>query len=379
MCAMTHAAAQIGSECSHWLDRMSRSHSSIFVMALVLLHLSCIEAYAPIFGEFPGLEKLISRAEAIAVVRIKRRPGFVSPAMGYGDYKILVEKNLKGSLPEGKCITAALRTLAYGDTWGDPFRYNSRHIVFFERQSHPASQASWWSLNCVGSHLGVSSWENLERFDRTSLEESIRPFVRAYGPNEPLPLPSPWAGLLGLLGAVLIKLKRSRSPLFNKQFLLWLVLGFVSGTLVYASVLTVYSRDLGVLASAWLFIGTVLLVVTGLTVYLGMMIGFPIWIVKRLFRSRVGATSRWRLMKQFILVLALVMLLDGIKSFVVARSDVSRDVSGYGKVHLNLSGLYFDGLWQVQFTMETSGARRVFHYGVLPLLPLVNDMTSVEM
>ncbi|MHC4503056.1 MAG: hypothetical protein ACYTFI_07115 [Planctomycetota bacterium] len=171
--------------------------ASFGLLAVVALLGITREAYAPIYGPFPGLTKLIDRADVIAVVMIVQ--GGLGPLGIHGDYDVRVLKTLKGELPRTNMtlslrhvpfLTATMRAsrLRFRDSDFIPW---SRHIVFLrEVEGRPVGfdqerikrvgPSFYQSLNCAGGHMPVSpSWRPSRNGDG-SVRATIAALVRGY-------------------------------------------------------------------------------------------------------------------------------------------------------------------------------------------------------
>ncbi len=99
-------------------------------------------AWAPIFGRYPGLDKLVERADAIAVVQIVECVSDKEAApTSHVDYLVRVRDVLKGDMPGGQRLKVSLRCLPLRvnsdarvrpfNGWG--FKSDYWYIVFFRQ------------------------------------------------------------------------------------------------------------------------------------------------------------------------------------------------------------------------------------------------------
>ncbi len=171
--------------------------ASFGLLAVVAVLGITLEAYAPIFRPFPGLTKLIDRADVIAVVRILE--GRPDPMDGYADYNVRVLKTLKGELPQKK-MSLSLRHLPFFTATmkaseilvcGDEFTPLSQHIVFLREVEGRAvgidqgrvrrvGPSFYRSLNCSGGHMPVSPNWRFVSIEDESVRDSVAALVRDY-------------------------------------------------------------------------------------------------------------------------------------------------------------------------------------------------------
>jgi hypothetical protein len=352
-----------------------RNWQAIKKAALVVAFLELLAPFspAPIFGRFPGLEKLVADSEAIVVARIERRSAFLPP-MIYGEYEIVLEKVLKGDLSPGSRMKVWLRDLSYPErTSFDPFTYRSRHILFLRRGEASGYPSEWRSLNCEGAHLPFSKHLQIiatfgsapETPSPDPLVEELKPYLGSYPPRETFSLGPVAFGLCGAIVALLLKIFLLRKLRFRLYLIRFLIAGFVAGVLAVTATLTLYARDISVLADGWECLGIVLLLVILAGAYLTVLVGVPVWLAHRLFRSRMMAHVRWRVAKQIILTAVLILFFDATKSYLAVRLEQGPDAQ--------FQGIYFDGVWNVMFISRDPGGNRLWLYTVPPLLPFVES------
>lgn len=146
-----------------------RRFGLILIAFVFLLSLSK-PAFAPIFGFFPGLDELISRADAILVVDLLKQKSS-SPREVYEDYEVYVRKVIKGEVVQDKKIILSLRFLPFTSLrkpdfkimhfgFRASFRAGDRHIVFLRKNNEP-DKPPYKSLGYSGGHMRISRQSNL--------------------------------------------------------------------------------------------------------------------------------------------------------------------------------------------------------------------------
>ncbi|MBN1475493.1 hypothetical protein JXA47_01945 [Candidatus Sumerlaeota bacterium] len=183
---------------------------SALLAGLVLFALIVPELPAPIFGMFPGLDGLIERSDAIAVVeitatteeRIERAGVPDHPQSGlnmmalYTDFEVRVLRSILGDLEEGEEYVVCLRPLPFpGLSWEfTQFSTGSWHLLFLEskRSFSPydplGEPAVAFSQNCEGSHIPIAPGTDLFPDLPTATLEMGR------SPHPPSPSPEPGRG-----------------------------------------------------------------------------------------------------------------------------------------------------------------------------------------
>lgn len=155
----------------------------------------CPNAYAPIYGTYPGLKSLIDQADVIAAVTILKR--FSEEDFGGSARdKIEFSKVLKGT-PAKKEAFVELRKLEimpwvqleaspaptihyFGpvDRF-DPFRESSRWIVFLSKKT-AYKNVAYENINCAGSTFPISPLTDLDSLKVESLPDTLIVLFREY-------------------------------------------------------------------------------------------------------------------------------------------------------------------------------------------------------
>ena len=167
-----------------------RRFGLILIPFVLLLSLSK-PAFAPIFGFFPGLDELISRADAILVVDLLKQKSS-SPGEVYEDCEVYVRKVIKGEVVQDKKMILSLRFLPFislrkldskimrfGFLTG--FRAGDRHIVFL-RKNNKSDKPPYSSLDYSGGHMRVSRQSDLLKLKadepKQIISELLEDFVK---------------------------------------------------------------------------------------------------------------------------------------------------------------------------------------------------------
>jgi hypothetical protein len=148
------------------------SRFGLILIAFVLLLSLSKPAFAPIFGFFPGLDELISRADAILVVDLLKQKSS-RPREVYEDCEVYVRKVIKGEVVQEKKMILSLRFLPFTSLrkpdskimrfgFRTGFRAGDRHIVFLRKNNKP-DKPPYSSLDYSGGHMQVSRQSDLSQ------------------------------------------------------------------------------------------------------------------------------------------------------------------------------------------------------------------------
>jgi predicted 3-demethylubiquinone-9 3-methyltransferase (glyoxalase superfamily) len=163
----------------------------VSLLATICLILTCRTAPAPIYGYFPGLDKLIDGAAFILVADVLKRPDELDFGSG-GTFEIYIAKVLKGNAKEGKRATAYLRDLGFGyepgkfATLANDFE-GGRYLLFLNKPGTHIHDENGKPLpvdfedeNCEGDAVWVSTsgaspvgYFDLESLKGKSVRESV--------------------------------------------------------------------------------------------------------------------------------------------------------------------------------------------------------------
>ena len=155
----------------------------------------CPEAYAPIYGAYPGLRSLIEQSEIIAAATIiERLPEW--DIGGSERYKIEFTKVLKGSPPQ-KHVVVWLRHLEITSK-AEPFRSGSpaptyhfaptelhdfqaghRYVLFLVRSGR-GDDTAYENVNCEGSSFPISPHRDFGSLKIESLPDTLVLLFREY-------------------------------------------------------------------------------------------------------------------------------------------------------------------------------------------------------
>ena len=145
--------------------------------------IACITSklYGPIFGPFPGLERMISSSEAIAVVTIgaKIYPNEERMLSLRNDYKVYVNKALKGDITSDT-KTLSLRYLPMLDLYAAGEFYIGQRILVFLRRYEENGKVIYHSVDTEGAHIELALAGDFKNIEGLSPEKAIPLLLHEY-------------------------------------------------------------------------------------------------------------------------------------------------------------------------------------------------------
>jgi len=146
-----------------------------YLTAIILIFLS-LYAGAISIGPYPGLSKLIDKADAIVVLRIDRHlSDFGSPTL-LSTHECFVYQTLKGDIPEGSRIK--LRLMHTQPGFVAPFSLLSTHLIFLYKTTHEDEQTDYRSLQIEGANIPLSSNGHEKEPEGNTIEEKVKNLIR---------------------------------------------------------------------------------------------------------------------------------------------------------------------------------------------------------
>ena len=120
-----------------------------FVCAIICL--APTPAFAVRIGDFPGMEALIEKADAIVILRVDHHVDIQSNPTLYTTHDCFIYRTLKGELPSGK--TTRLRLMAPNQPFVTPFAMRSTHLVFLTRKRSPSESTDFRTIEFKGASI----------------------------------------------------------------------------------------------------------------------------------------------------------------------------------------------------------------------------------
>ena len=148
--------------------------------ALLLILFFPYESPAPISGFFPGLSKLLERADAVVVAEIieKSDKNYLG---GGDDFKIRIRKVLKGEAEEGRTYSAYLRDLGFYITktnrcrslFPEGLRRGATGVFFLKKNDRAEPKTEFISENCEGDAFSINPNADLKKLSGLRSREAV--------------------------------------------------------------------------------------------------------------------------------------------------------------------------------------------------------------
>lgn len=143
--------------------------TALFLIVSVVL--SSAVCHGVLIGFFPGLDKLIERADAIVILDIERSFGDGISSTLYDTYECYICQTLKGEIPINQRIR--LQLMDARTSFVPPFAPRSTHLVFLTKKLTPNEPTDYRSLNIEGANVLISPFGN-EKMPEGTVKEKIQ-------------------------------------------------------------------------------------------------------------------------------------------------------------------------------------------------------------
>lgn len=128
------------------------------IISLVLWTLCAIPAHAVLIGNFPGLEEMIAKADAVVILRVDRHVDTQSNPTRYTTHDCFIYQTLKGEVSAGKRIQ--LRLMDTRSSFVTPYALLSTHLMFLTKKRSPNEPTDYRTIEFEGAHFCVPPTEN---------------------------------------------------------------------------------------------------------------------------------------------------------------------------------------------------------------------------
>ena len=100
----------------------------IVALALLGILFTGSRAHAVRIGDFPGLDELVAKADAVVILRVDHHVDVQSNPTLYTTHDCYICQTLKGDVPSGK--TSRLRLMDTRNSFVTPYAIHSTHLMF---------------------------------------------------------------------------------------------------------------------------------------------------------------------------------------------------------------------------------------------------------
>jgi hypothetical protein len=147
---------------------------------LLLILFFPYESPAPIYGFFPGMSKLVERAETVVVADIVEQSGKDSYGGG-DDFKVRIRKVLKGEVEEGRTYSAYLRDLGFHLTqtnrcpslFPEGLRRGATGVFFLQKSDRAEAKVEFRNENCEGDAFSIDPNADLKKMSGLKPREAV--------------------------------------------------------------------------------------------------------------------------------------------------------------------------------------------------------------
>lgn len=127
-------------------------------------------------GYFFGLSKLIDMADAIVILRIDRNYSSFPHATPYSGYKCIIDKTLKGDIPEHSSLELQLHDLNGHES---PYPTGSTHLVFLIKKLRENEPTDYRMIMFDEAQIRLPPWGHSKEFENKTIEEQIKILIRS--------------------------------------------------------------------------------------------------------------------------------------------------------------------------------------------------------
>ena len=133
------------------LKRSAENIMTTIIRVAVAILISLSFAHAEWIGEFPGLSKLVSEADAIIILRVDKSDGDFGGMDLYSTHDCYVYQTLKGDVPTNKVIR--LKLMDARSSIVSPFAHHSTMLAFLTKKRTPNEPTDYRSLEIKGATI----------------------------------------------------------------------------------------------------------------------------------------------------------------------------------------------------------------------------------
>ena len=142
----------------------------------ITLTLWAVSLRGVMIADFPGLDELIKKADAIVILRVEKQLTDRGSPTLYTTYECYIYQTLKGDIPTGKRIRFQLMDAR--TSFVTPYAPFSTHLIFLTRKRTPNEPTDYRSLEIQGANVRISSFGNEKLLPGQTIKEKIQTLLR---------------------------------------------------------------------------------------------------------------------------------------------------------------------------------------------------------
>jgi len=148
-----------------------------YILTVVLVGLViAMPAYAVPIGNYPGLQELINRADAIVILRIDQHlTDFQSPTL-YSTHECYIYQTIKGNIPKNTRIN--LQLMDTETSFATPYAHGSTHLMFLMRKATEDEATKYRTITFKGAQTLLSPLGHEKMPEGKTVEQKIRILIK---------------------------------------------------------------------------------------------------------------------------------------------------------------------------------------------------------
>jgi len=152
--------------------------AAIGIAICVITFSPSLNRSAPVaIGDFPGLDRLIAKSDAIVILRVDQHVGDLSPSPTlYTTHDCYVYQTLKGEIPVNKI--ARLQLMDTRTKSATPFSIFSTHLMFLTKKRDANEPTDYRTIEFIGANIRIPDLGNEKLPVGDTTAEKIKTLLR---------------------------------------------------------------------------------------------------------------------------------------------------------------------------------------------------------
>jgi hypothetical protein len=145
-------------------------------VVITVVALTAAVVHAVMIGFFPGLDKLIARADAIVILRVdKHITDFGSPTL-YSTHDCYVYQTLKGDIPTN--TTVRFQLMDTRSSFVTPYAIHSTHLMFLTKKRTENEPTHYRTIEIRGANVRLSPFGNEKMPDGKTIRDQVKALLK---------------------------------------------------------------------------------------------------------------------------------------------------------------------------------------------------------
>ena len=146
------------------------------VLAVLLVLLVASPRYTVPIGDFPGLQELINKADAVVILRIDRHINPHTDSNLLSTHECFIYQTLKGEIPPEKTIQ--LRLMDTRTSFSTPFALWSTHLMFLTKKRTPDEPTEYRTIEFQGANVRLAPLGHENNPEGNTVAEQVRSVLK---------------------------------------------------------------------------------------------------------------------------------------------------------------------------------------------------------